>query len=192
VIAKDMNSLKTDMLSKLQTVKQTLTDMEGFLSVDNAMVDKINLSGKVRDTIEQFSVLHGEKLAELTKEAGCVFEAISRHMERFNEKHSEILVQSGVSRAVKDARAKYTNAQEVLQAKVDETKARGYKDTNDEPCNFGMLFARLESLIEDITQQIVLCKESKNLPDVTKLTLRYDQLAACMASLRLVVHGLSR
>jgi hypothetical protein len=192
VIANDMNSLKTDMLSKLQTVKQTLTDMEGFMSVDNDMVDKINRSGKLRDTIEQFSVLHGEKLAELTKEAGCVFEAISRHMERFNEKHSEILVQSGVSRAVKDAHVKYTAAQKVLQAKVDETKARGYKDTNDEPCNFGMLFARLESLIEDITQQIVLCKESKNLPDVTQLTFRYDQLAACMASLRLVVHGLSR
>lgn len=192
VIAQDMDSLKTDMLNKLQAVKQTLTDMEGFLSVDDALTDKFNFCGKKGERMEKYSLRHGEKLAELTKEAGCVFDAISQHVQRFNEKHSEILVQSGVSRAVKDARAKYTAAQEVLQAKVDETKAKGFKDTNDELCNFGMLFARLESFIEEITEQILLCKESKNLPDVTQLTLRYDQLAACMASLQLVVQGLSR
>jgi hypothetical protein len=193
VIANDMTALKNDMLERLRTLKESLKEMDGYLCTEE---DILSGAAKTCDDynglIRRFSSKHGDKLAEVTKEAAAVFDAIAHHVQRFNEKHSEILVQSGVNRAVEDARAKYTALQEVMRAEIDETKARRYADTHDERCECLMLFDRVESIMEDITQQIVRCKGQRDLPDATHLGLRCDQLADCLGSLRLVVKDLQR
>lgn len=192
-IAKDMTALKNDMLQRLQTVKQSLSELDGFLCTDEDVLSGPSKQCDVWfDKIRRFSVKHGDKLAELTKEAGNVFDAIAHHMQKFNEKHSEILVQSGVNRAVEDARAKYTDLQKVLLANVDETKSKKYADTHDERCEVLLLFDRTESIMEDIIVQIQRCKGQRDLPDATQLGLRCDQLADCLGSLRLVLRDLQR
>lgn len=193
VIAKDMTAIKDDMLERLRTVKESLKEMDGYLCTnEDVLSGPAKQSVKCSDKISRFSSKHGDKLAELTNEAAAIFDAIAHYVQKFNEKHSEILVQSGVNRAVEDARAKYTALQEVLRAEIDETKARRYADTHDERCECLMLFDRVESIMEDITQQIVRCKDQKDLPDATHLGLRCDQLADCLGSLRLVLRDLQR